>query len=123
MPERALRRESVTSPALLPMEDTMPKPVTTTRRMETFPGSSHLAPRPVREAQHEDGVLNPQPGLVEGVRSGPPMADEMVLWTISSDERPKLKRRAGAVSRGLEHFQSFFKPRRALTGPEPQRRR
>src|SRR5690242_14192673 len=34
MPERAWRRLSVTSSALLPMEETMPRPVTTTRLIQ-----------------------------------------------------------------------------------------
>jgi hypothetical protein len=36
MPERASRKEATTSCALLPMDETMPKPVTTTRLMGQF---------------------------------------------------------------------------------------
>ena len=37
MPDLASRSDAVTSAALLPMEDTMPRPVTTTRlMMQTF---------------------------------------------------------------------------------------
>src|SRR5687767_12014257 len=40
MPERPSRRLAVTSSWLLPMLDTMPSPVTTTRRMVVLRGSS-----------------------------------------------------------------------------------
>ena len=47
MPERASRREASTSCVLLPMDETMPIPVMTTRRMMvTIPPSRRRSPAP-----------------------------------------------------------------------------
>src|SRR5690349_9361052 len=45
MPERASRSEASTSCVLLPMDDTMPMPVTTTRLMARFPSYPCPGPR------------------------------------------------------------------------------
>src|ERR1700754_1861013 len=39
-------------------------------------------------------------GRSGGARNGSPKANEMVQWTISSDERPERKRRAGNPANG-----------------------
>jgi hypothetical protein len=53
---------------------------------------------PAREAREQ----------VRWVRSGSPKADEMVQWTISSEERPKGRAGQGASLASIEEGQAFL---------------
>src|SRR4051812_28527029 len=78
-------------------------PTCTCRPMRSNTNGEYGTVHPSREAREQ----------VQWVRSMSPKANEMVQWTISSDERPERKRRAVRPRlprplRGLEEGQAFL---------------
>src|SRR5215469_7486773 len=70
MPERASRSEATTSCALLPMEDTMPMPVTTTRLMDGSP-LRHRLPVPAQAGNAGGrGYVLPSSAMAPRKRAG-----------------------------------------------------